>query len=108
MGQTTSQQIGQAGQTMASNIGQANQTMGTNLGNIYTSTANNIGNNVMSGAAARASGYVGSANALNSALNTGVNFYQGQQMMNMLKPRGGGGSLMSEPYPGYNASIGLV
>ncbi len=89
MGQTTSQQIGQAGQTMASNIGQANQAMGTNLGNIYTSTANNLANNTMSAANARASGYVGQANALTSALNTGLNFYQGQQMMNMMNtPQG--------------------
>jgi len=86
MGQTTAQQIGQAGQTMANNIGQTNQTMGTNLGNIYTSTANNIGNNTMSAANARASGYVGQANALTSALNTGLNFYQNTQLMNMLKP----------------------
>jgi hypothetical protein len=106
VGQTTAQQIGQAGQTMASNIGQANQTMGTNLGNIYTSTANNLANNTMSAANARASGYVGQANALNTALNTGLNFYQDQQLFNLLKPRGGG-SRMSEPYPGYNASVGL-
>jgi hypothetical protein len=86
MGQTTSQQIGQAGQTMASNIGQANQAMGTNLGNIYTSTANNLANNTMSAANARASGYVGQANALTRALNTGLNYYQSQQLMNMLKP----------------------
>jgi hypothetical protein len=106
MGQTTAQQIGQAGQTMASNIGQTNQAMGTNLGNIYTSTANNLANNAMSAANARASGYVGQANALNTALNTGLNFYQDQQLFNLLKPRGGS-SMMSEPYPGYNASVGL-
>jgi len=86
VGQTTAQQIGQAGQTMANNIGQTNQAMGSNLGNIYTSTAGNIANNAMSAADARASGYMGQANALNSALNTGVNYYQNMQMMNMLKP----------------------
>lgn len=86
MGQTTSQQIGQAGQTMANNIGQTNQAMGTNLGNIYTTTANNTGNAITGAAQARASGYVGQANALTSALNTGLNYYQSQQLMNMLKP----------------------
>lgn len=108
VGQTSAQQIGQAGQSMTAGIGQANQTMGTNLGNLYTSGATNLGNiatssannlgniytstaannanALMSGAAARASGYVGQANALTSALNTGLNYYQGQQMMNMLKP----------------------
>lgn len=86
VGQTTAQQIGQAGQTMANNIGQTNQAMGTNLGNIYTSTASNAGNAITGAAQARASGYVGQANALTSALNTGLNYYQSQQLMNMLKP----------------------
>jgi hypothetical protein len=119
MGQTSAGQIGQAGQAMTAGMGQTGQSMASNLGNLYTSNASNLGNiytsgasnnanALMSGANARASGYVGQANALTSALNTGLNFYQNQQMMNMLKPRGGGGSLMSEPYPGYNASVGLV
>jgi hypothetical protein len=64
VGQTTAQQIGQAGMQ----------------------TAQNIGETQMSGAAARASGYVGGANALTGALNTGLNYYQGQQMMNMMRP----------------------
>lgn len=65
VGQTTAQQIGQAGMQ----------------------TAQNIGETQMSGAAARASGYVGGANALTGALNTGLNYYQGQQMMNRLAPQ---------------------
>ena len=72
VGQTAAQQIGQAGQTMASNVGEA----------------------LTSGAAARASGYVGSANALTGALNTGLNYYQGQQMMNRMMPQ----------YSGFNYS----
>ena len=117
MGQTSAGQIGQAGQSMTSGIGQAgqslasgltgiNQNTANNLTNIYTSTANNLANNTMSAANARASGYVGPANALNTALNTGLNFYQDQQLFNLLKSRGGS-SVMSEPYPGYNASVGL-
>jgi hypothetical protein len=65
VGQTTAQQVGQAGQTMAANVG-----------NLMTS-----------GAAARASGYVGQANALTGALGTGLNFYQNQQMLNRLAPQ---------------------
>jgi hypothetical protein len=65
VGQTTAQQIGQSGMQMASNVGDIQQ----------------------SGAAARASGYVGQANALTGALNTGLNYYQGQQMMNRLAPQ---------------------
>ena len=96
-GQTSASQIGQAGQSMTAGIGQSNQAMASNLGNLYTSNASNLGNlytstasnnanALMGGANARASGYVGQANALTSALNTGLNFYQSQQLMNMLKP----------------------
>jgi hypothetical protein len=64
MGQTTAQQLGQAGQNYATGAGEA----------------------LTSGAAARASGYVGQANALTGALGTGLNFYQNQQYMNKFAP----------------------
>ena len=70
VGQTTAAQLGQAGQQMASNVGEM----------------------MTSGAAARASGYVGGANALSSALGQGLNYYQGNQLMNMLGNRVGYGS----------------
>lgn len=84
VGQTTAQQIGQAGMQAAQNIGETQ----------------------MSGAAARASGYVGGANALTGALNTGLNYYQGQQMMNRLAPSGGAGYSWQTPNygPGIDAS----
>ena len=69
MGQSTGQQISSAGQTMASNVGDA---MG-------------------SAAAARASGYVGTANALTSGLNTYLNYNQGQNYLSALRGGGGGG-----------------
>ena len=69
MGQTTAQQIGGAGQTMASSVG---DLMG-------------------SGAAARASGYVGQANALTGGLSTYLNYQNSQNMVNALNNRGGGG-----------------
>jgi hypothetical protein len=62
LGQTTAQQVGASGQVMAQNVGDL----------------------MTSGAAARASGYVGSANALTNALGTGLNYYQNQQMLNRL------------------------
>jgi hypothetical protein len=68
MGQSTGQQISSAGQTMASNVGDA---MG-------------------SAAAARASGYVGTANALTGGLNTYLNYNQGQNYLSALKGGGGG------------------
>lgn len=70
IGQTTAQQVGQAGQQMASNVGQA----------------------LAGGAAARASGYVGGANALTQGLGTYLNYSQGQNMLSALRnPSYGGG-----------------
>jgi hypothetical protein len=75
VGQTTAQQMSAAGQNLASNVG-----------NIYTSNAANVGNLMTSGAAARASGYVGGANALTQGLGTYLNYSQGQNMLNALRP----------------------
>ena len=66
MGQTTAQQVSNAGQTMASNVGDA---MG-------------------SAAAARASGYVGGANALTGGLNTYLNYTSAQDRTNALRNLG--------------------
>lgn len=63
VGQTTAQQIGEAGMR----------------------TAQNVGETQMSGAAARASGYVGGANALTQGLGTYLNYSQGQSMLNALQ-----------------------
>ena len=63
--QTTANTLGTAGQNMASNVGEA----------------------IGSGAAARASGYVGSANALTSGLGTYLNYRQGNNMVNALNER---------------------
>jgi hypothetical protein len=68
VGQTATNTIGQAGQTMASNVGEA----------------------IGSGAAARASGYVGGANALTGGLNTYLNYRQGQNMLGAIRGGGGG------------------
>ena len=65
VGQTSAQQLGQAGQQMASNVGDA----------------------LTSGAAARASGYVGQANALSGALGNIGNVYMQSQMLNRLIPQ---------------------
>ena len=65
VGQTTAQQIGEAGMR----------------------TAQNVGETLTSGAAARASGYVGGANALTQGLGTYLNYTQGQNMLNALQRR---------------------
>lgn len=70
VGQTTAQNLGNAGQTMASNVGEAGGQA----------------------AQARASGYMGQANALSGALTSGSNLYMQGQMMNK----------MFQPSPSYN------
>jgi hypothetical protein len=76
-------------------LGQAGQQYATGAGEALTS-----------GAAARASGYVGAANAMTGALGTGLNFYQNQQYLNKLQPQnvpstGGGGYSDYAPTGGY-------
>jgi hypothetical protein len=71
------------GQTATGAMGNAANAYGTNAGNMMTS-----------GAAARASGYVGGANALSSGLGQYMNYTQNQNLMNRLLPQStiGGGS----------------
>ena len=57
------------GQTQATNLGYLNNAGAQNSGNILMNTGAQIGNDVQNAAAARASGYVGSANAWNGALS---------------------------------------
>lgn len=83
VGQTTAQQIAQSGMNMAQNVGETQ----------------------MSGAAARASGYVGQSNALTGALNTGLNYYQNQNLMNRMYPQTGGGGMGQSSFSqGYTSA----
>lgn len=65
----------------AAGIGQTAQNQLVQQG---SNLASNVGNNMMGAANARASGYIGGANALNNALSQGMNYYQGQQIINRL------------------------
>lgn len=62
------------------------QTSATNVGNAAANFGANAGNMLTSGAAARASGYVGGANALTSGLGQYLNYTQGQNLLNRLAP----------------------
>ena len=85
------------GQTSVNQLGQAGQNYASNVGNLMTS-----------GAAAQAAGQVGGANAITGGLGTYLNYTQGNALLNALRGGGtGSSSMMSEAYPGYNASIGL-
>jgi hypothetical protein len=82
------------------------QTTATNLGTMGAANAANVGNLMTSGAAAQGAGYVGQANAITGGLGTYLNYSQGNSLINALRG-GGSNALMTEPYSGYNASIGL-
>jgi hypothetical protein len=84
------------GQTATNLVGQAGQNYATNAGNLITGAG-----------AAQAAGQVGVANAVTGGLSTYMNYNQGNNLLNALRGGGGSSSLMSEPYPGYNAAIGL-
>lgn len=69
-------------------VGQTSANTLTNAAGQYGSAANEA---AQSAAAARASGYVGGANALNQAIGTGANLYMQNQWMNRLSPSTSGG-----------------
>jgi hypothetical protein len=82
VGQTATNQLGQAGQTMASNVGQALGAAGQ----------------------ARASGYIGGANALSQGLGTYLNYQQGQNFLNAMRPQQAAAPIADYSYstmPGY-------
>jgi hypothetical protein len=84
-GQTSTNQLGAAGQAMASGVGEA---MGAS-------------------AQARASGYMGSANAISGGVGQYMGYQSNSNLINALNQNRGRSSYMSEPYSGYNADIGL-
>ena len=91
-------------------VGQtAANTLGAQAGQYGANMAETLG----AGAQARASGYIGAANAIGGGLNQYMNYSQNQAQNSLLqqalRQRGGyGGGVGSEPYPGYNAEVGLV
>lgn len=89
VGQTSVNQLGQAGQAYAAGAGEAIGQAGQ----------------------ARASGYMGQASALSQGLGQYMNYSQGQQRNALFQQAMGGGgggyNIGSEPYAGYNASIGM-
>ena len=68
------------------------QTATQQVGNYGMSTAQNVGATQVGMGNARASGYVGGANAINSAVGQGFNNYYANQLLNRLPydPYGGG------------------
>ena len=59
-----------------------------------------------SGGAARASGYVGGANALTSGLGQYMNYTQGQNLLNSLQGGGGNANAVINPYFANTPGVG--
>jgi len=95
-----SQEFGNAYNRLAglANVG---QTATNTIGNAGSNFASNAGNTMMAGANARASGYVGGANALTGGLNQYLNYTQGNNMLAALQNR----NLGSVP-TGYGTNLG--
>jgi hypothetical protein len=91
MGSSISGFLGQSGQAQAGALTSAAQAgaggilgaAGAGAQGVYS--AGQAGaQGLLNAAQARTSGYIGSANALTGGLNTGLNFYQSQQILNQL------------------------
>lgn len=81
------QSLAGMGQTTAANVaGQAGQ-----LGQ-------SMGANIIGAGNARASGYMGTANALSNALSQGLNYYQNQDLMNMYRQNAANQMAMRDVY----------
>jgi hypothetical protein len=90
-----------AGQSAVNQVGQAGQTY-----------ANNAGELGMQGSAARASGYLGTANSINQGIGSYLNYKNNQGIVNALGSSNAGGSSGYDPNfsanYGFTGSIGNV
>ena len=86
------------GQTATNLVGQTGQNYATSAGNLMTGAG-----------AAQAAGQVGATNAITGGLGTYLNYNQNQAQNSLLQQvlQNRGSSYLTEPYPGYNAAIGL-
>ena len=72
------------GQTATNQVGQAGQSAYGTIANAGMNASNNISNNMMGAANARASGYVGGANAIGNGISQYLNYNQGQNLLSTL------------------------
>ena len=81
------------------------QTATNTIGNAAGNFASNAGNLMTSGAASRASGYVGGANALTSGLGQYLNYTQSQNLLNRLTPQTAGSTGVAYSNPLYESQM---
>jgi hypothetical protein len=92
-----------------SSLAGTGQTAATNVGNMGTQTAYGIGQTQQAMGNARASGYVGQANAINNGISSLSNFYMQRQYMNpqtTTTPTASGGGSM--PWAGGDSGSGGI
>jgi len=89
------------GQTATNQIGQAGQSAYGTIANAGMNASNNIGQNMMGAANARASGYVGGANAIGNGISQYLNYNQNQNLLNSLS-RGNGYNSYNRYSGGYD------
>lgn len=85
------QSLAGVGQSSANTLSQGASNLGTQLGQDYTNAGN-----------ARASGYVGQANAISGGLSQYLNYQQNQNMMNLLAQNRNGAQYV----PGSSSFVG--
>jgi hypothetical protein len=100
-----SQEFGNAYNRLAAMAG-VGQTSSTNMGNAAGAFGANAGQNYMGAANARASGYVGTANALTGGLNQYLNYTQNQNLLDTLRSGGGGGNPSTAINPYFTPGAG--
>lgn len=76
------------GQTTAGQLNSAGLQSASNAGNILLTSAGQIGQNINNAGAARGSGYVGSANAINGAITGGANGLSTLALLQAMKNNG--------------------
>lgn len=81
-GQTATNQINSVGNQALNANNNAARNYSNFVGNNNMNIATNVGNNMMSAGNARASGYVGRANAWNDAFGNLANFYNQNRLLN--------------------------
>ena len=79
------------GQTATNQVGQAGQSAYGTIANAGMNASNNISQNMIGAGNARASGYVGGANALTNGLSQYLNYNQNQNLLNSLSNNNVGG-----------------
>ena len=94
IGQTATGQLAQAGQNLTGQSMNALGNFGSSMGQHITDAGN-----------ARASGYMGTANALTNALSTGLNYYKNKKYIDMLNKPSGGSSTPFWQQPQYGYSV---